>query len=408
MRVRAVAGIAAGGLLIAVMLVASLSPDVPEPTPSPTSDPANDASVAKFIRIQTAASKPPATPDRFAWLLSDVVGTVILPEDETVPIATLASIGHPQVSPAARHLYYWTNEARGMRRLHIFDTIALTTPKVVLETDVFTKLPLLWSTDERLVAFPLPERPATTRIVDLTNLTSVEGSSSVIAALPIFSGPAGIPPPDPGTSMPRVTSRFARPDGSATTYLDFDSSAGGRWFGERVEVTTGARIPVEWSFGGNPQAVIRIGPPAKDAFQFDQAPPRDADGKMGADRALWSFRQGIGSPPRREAVRAMPYSEYTKSSGSHMPIVPLDLVVYVVVIEVEDPVLFSRANVTCRELFALLRSDGRGEGTGGGCMGNSWPTDRLPPAFAVPDSRDWTSPKGPPTPGPSVTPSIRR
>lgn len=408
MRVRAATGIAATGLLIAVTLFAFLSPDIPEPSPSPTSDPSNDARVAEFIRTQTAASGPLATPERFAWLLSDVVGTVILPEDEKVPVATLARIGHPEVSPAARHLYYWTNEARGMRRLHIFDTITFARPRVVLETDIFTKLPLLWSMDEQFVAFPLPERPTTTRIVDLASLTSVDGSSSVIAALPIWSRPAGIPPADPGTSMPRVTSRFARPDGSATTYLDFDSSAGGRWFGERVEVTTGARIPVEWSFGGNPQAVIRIGRPAKEAFHFDQAPPRDADGKMGADRALWSFRQSIGSPPRREAVRAMPYSEYSKSSGSLMSIVPLDLVVYVVVIEVEDPVLFARGNVTCRELFALLRSDGRGEGTGGGCMGNTWPTDRLPPAFATPDPRDWTSPKGPPTPGPSVTPSIRR
>jgi len=56
-----------------------------------------------------------------------------------------------------------------------------------------------------------------------------------------------------------------------------------------------------------------------------------------------------------------------------MPVVPLDLVVYVVVIEVEEPVDFSRGGVSCRELFAVLRSDGRGEGSSGGCMGNSWP-----------------------------------
>jgi hypothetical protein len=208
--------------------------------------------------------------------------------------------------------------------------------------------------------------------------------------------------------MPRVISHFARPDASATTYLDFDSSAGGRWFGERVEVSTGARTPVEWSFGGNPEAVIRIGPPDERTAQFDQAPPRDADGKMTPDGALWSFRQTVGSPIRREAVRGMPYAEYSKSAGSYMPIVPLDLVVDVMVIEVEDPVYFARGNVSCRELFAVFRSDGRWEGTGGGCMGNSWPTDRLPPAFATPDPRDWISPKGPPTPGPSTTPLIRR
>ena len=208
--------------------------------------------------------------------------------------------------------------------------------------------------------------------------------------------------------MKRVISRVARPDGSATTYLDFDSSAGGRWFGERVEVATGARTPVEWSFGGNPEAVIRIGQRSEGTAQVDQAPPRDAAGKMTADGALWSFRQSVRSPVRREAVRGMPYAEYSKSAGSYMPVVPLDLVVYLVVIEVEEPVDFSRGGVSCRELFAVLRSDGRGEGSSGGCMGNSWPTDRLPPAFATPDPRDWSSPKGPPTPGPSTSPSIRR
>jgi hypothetical protein len=408
MRVRALAGIAAAGVLIAVALAASLPPDTRAPTASPTSEPSNEASVAEFIRSHTIESAPPSAPDRFAWLLSDVVGTVILPEDERIPVATLSNIGRPEVSPAGRRLSYWTNEARGMRQLHVFDTITFAKPRMVLETDIFTKLPLLWSTDEQFVAFPLPDRPSATRIVDLATGTSVEGGSTAIAALTLWSRPPTTPPTDPGTSMPRVTGRFARPDGSATTYLDFDSSAGGRWFGERVEVATGARTPVEWSFGGNPIAVIRTGPPPKEAFVFDQAPPRDADRKMGADRALWSFRQSVGSPPRREAVRAMPYSEYSKSAGSYMPIIPLDLVVYVVVIEVEEPRYFARGNVSCRELFAVLRSDERGEGSGGGCMGNSWPTSLLPPAFASPDPRDWTSPKGPPTPGPSTTPSIRR
>jgi hypothetical protein len=407
MRVRALAGIAAAGVLIAVALAPGLPRDARGPAASPTFEPSNEANVAEFIQRHTIEKATSPAPDRFAWLLSDVVGTVILPEDEKVPVAILSGTGSPNVSPAGRHLYYWTNEARGMRRLHIFDTITLARPQVLLDTDVYAKLPLLWSTDEQFVAFPLPDLPATTRIVDLASNTSVEGSTSVIAALPLWSSPAGVTA-DPGTSMPRVTSRFARPDGSATTYLDFDSSAGGRWFGERVEVATGSRTPVEWSFGGNPQAVIRIGPGTDTPVRYDGAPARDADGKLGADRALWSVRQSLGSPPRREAVRAMTYSEYTKSSGSYMTIVPLDLVVYVVVIEVDEPVYFSRGDVSCRELFALLRSDGRREGTSVGCMGNTWPTDRLPPAFASPDPRDWTSPKGPPTPGPSTTPSIRR
>jgi hypothetical protein len=408
MRIRAIAGATAAGLLIGVAFASSVPTDIKAPTVSPTSEPSNDASVAEFIRSHTIERAPVSMPDRFAWLLGDVVGTVILPEDEKIPVATLGNIDRPEVSPAARHLSYWTNEARAMRQLHVFDTITFAKPRVILETDIFTKLPLLWSTDEQFVAFPLPDRPSTTRIVDLTSGTSVEGSSSAIGALPLWSRPAITPPADPGTSMPRVISKFSRPDRSATTYLDFDSSAGGRWFGERVEVATGVRTPVEWNFGGNPQAVVRIGPPQTLTAQFDQAPPRDATGKITADGALWSFRQRVASPVRREAVRGMPYAEYAKSTGSYMSFVPLDLVVYVVVIEVEDPVNFSRGGVSCRELFALLRSDGRGEGSGGGCMGNSWPTDHLPPAFATPDPRDWSSPKGPPTPGPSTTPLIRR
>ena len=403
---RAIAGIATAGLLLTVGLAAYLGRDTRAPAPSPAPEPSTKAGAAAFIQAHAIARAPSA--DRFAWLLSDVVGTVILPEDEKVPAAVLSNIGHPAVSPGGRHLYYWTNEARGSRQLHIFDTITFARPQVILQTDLFTKLPLLWSTDEQFVAFPLPEDPSRTRIVDLLSGASVEGSSTVISALPMFTHPGAIPPADPGTSMPRVTSRFARPDGSAMTYLDFDSSAGGRWFGERVEIATGARTPVEWSFGGNPEAVIRVGPPGVGTAQFDEAPPRDGAGKMTPDGALWSFRQGVSSAIRREAVRGMPYAEYSKSAGSYMPVIPPDLVVYVMVIEVEDPMYFARGNVSCRELFAVFRSDGRSEGTGNGCMGNTWPTNSLPPAFATPDPRDWISPKGPPTPGPSTTPLIRR
>ena len=406
MRVRALAGIAAAGLLVALALAAARPPDASSPQASPTPEPAVDTTVAEFI--QTHAHTSQSSPVRFAWLLSDVVGTVILPEDERLPAAVLGGIGRPEVSPAARHLSWWTNEARGLRQLHVFDTITLSEPRVILETEVFTKLPLLWSRDEDFVAFALPDRPSTTRIFDLAGGTSVDGDSSSIVALPIWSHPAAPAASDPGTSMPRVISRVPRPDGSAVTYLDFDSSAGGRWFGERVEVATGVRTPVEWSFGGNPLAVIRVGPGAGETMRLNQAPPRDAEGRITADGALWSFRQSVTSPVRREAVRGMPYVEYSKSAGSYMPIIPLDLVVYVMVIEVEEPVLFTRGGVSCRELFAFVRSDGRGEGSGGGCMGNTWPTDRLPPAFATPDPRDWSSPKGPPTPGPSTTPSIRR
>ncbi|TMC45484.1 MAG: hypothetical protein E6J23_04650 [Chloroflexi bacterium] len=406
MPVRIVAGITAAALLVALGIAASWVPQARPPAASPASEPSNPGDLAAFVRAH--AQTTAAAPDRFAWLLSDVVGTVILPEDEKRPAAVLGGIGRPEVSPGARHLSWWTNESRGVRQLHVFDTMSFANPRVILETEVFLKLQLLWSTDEQLVAFPVPDHPSTTRITDLTAGTSIDGDSATVAALSIWSRQPAGPAPDPGTSLPRVISRFARPDGSATTYLDFDSSAGGRWFGERVDVATGTRTPVQWSFGGNPVAVIRIGPPGNEAMHFNQSPPRDADGKITPDGALWSFRQGVASPVRREAVRAMPYAEYSKSAGSYTPIIPLDLVIYVVVIEVEEPVYFARGNVSCRELVAFVRSDARTEGSGGGCMGNSWPTSLLPPAFGAPDPRDWSSPKGPPTPGPSTTPSIHR
>ena len=406
MPARALSGIAAAAALLAALaFAASRSPDLRSAATPPTAEPSSEAGVTEFITTHTHTSA--AAAGRFAWLLSDVVGTVILPEDERVPAAVLSGIGRPEVSPGARHLSWWTNEARGVRQLHVFDTVTFATPRVILATEIFTKLPLLWSSDDELVAFVVPERPSTMRIIDLADGTSIEGDSSRMAALPVWSHPVALAP-DPGTSMPRVIGRFARPDGSATTYLDFDSSAGGRWFGERVDVGTGARTPVEWSFGGNPVAVIRMGPPGDATIHFNQAPQRDADGKITPDGALWSFRQGVGSPVRREAVRAMPYAEYSKSAGSYMPMIPLDLVVYVVVIEVEEPVYFARGDVSCRELVAFVRSDARTEGSGGGCMGNSWPTNLLPPAFSTPDPRDWSSPKGPPTPGPLTTPSIHR
>jgi hypothetical protein len=257
--VRIVAGIAAAALLVGLGLAAFWVPQARPPAASPASDPSNAGDLAAFVRAH--AQTTAAAPDRFAWLLSDVVGTVILPEDEKRPAAVLGGIGRPEVSPGARHLSWWTNEARGVRQLHVFDTISFANPRVIFETEVFVKLQLLWSTDEQLVAFPLPDHPSTTRIIDLAAGTSIDGDSATVAALSIWSRQPAGPAPDPGTSLPRVISRFARPDGSATTYLDFDSSAGGRWFGERVDVATGTRTPVQWSFGGNPVAVIRIGPP---------------------------------------------------------------------------------------------------------------------------------------------------
>src|SRR5207302_756442 len=111
--------------------------------------------------------------------------------------------------------------------------------------------------------------------------TGFRPRSWAASAGPGLVPPPGVPPAPPGSRVPR-------PDGGAVTYLDFDSSAGGRWFGERVEVATGVRTPVEWSFGGNPLAVIRVGPGAGETMRFNQAPPRDADGRITPDGALWS------------------------------------------------------------------------------------------------------------------------
>jgi hypothetical protein len=344
--------------------------------------------------------------DQFGWLLQDTEGMTLRGEDDRVAAAVIADLRGVEVSPGARHLYYWTYESHGVRQLHVFDTVTLAAPRVVLETAIRTKLPLAWTAEEQFVAFPLPERPDMTRVVDLVTGSSVEAATNAVRALPIWASPASIPSIDPGTTMPKVDTRATRPDGSATTYLAFDASAGGRWFGERVEVPSGRRTPVEWNTGGNPSGIIRLGARTGATIRYENAPPRE-NGKLGASRALWSVRQNVGSAVRREAVRAMPYSDWIAFGSSYSTGVPRDLEVYVVIIEAEDPEYFSRGGVSCRELFALLRSDGRFEGAGGGCMGNVWPAS-LPAAFATPDFRDWTSPKGTATPGPSQTPSIRR
>src|SRR5437879_5290974 len=177
MTVRALSGIAAAAALLAALaFAASRSPDLPHSTATPpTAEPSSDASVTEFITTHTHTSA--AAAGRFAWLLSDVVGTVILPEDGRVPAAVLTGVGRPEVSPSGRHLSWWTNEARGIRQLHLFDTVTFATPRVILETEIFTKLPLLWSSAEELVAFAVPERPSTTRIIDLADGTSIEGDS---------------------------------------------------------------------------------------------------------------------------------------------------------------------------------------------------------------------------------------
>src|SRR5437660_9198318 len=199
MRVRALAGIAAAGLLVALALAAARPPGASSPQASPTPEPAVDTTVAEFIQTHAHTSQSPV---RFAWLLSDVVGTVILPEDEKRPAAVLGGIGRPEVSPGARHLSWWTNESRGVRQLRVFDTMSFASPRVILETEVFLKLQLLWSTDEQLVAFPVPDHPSTTRITDLTAGTSIDGDSATVAALSIWSRQPAGPAPDPGTSLP--------------------------------------------------------------------------------------------------------------------------------------------------------------------------------------------------------------
>jgi hypothetical protein len=368
-----------------------------------TSASARPEEVLDFVHGRQIVATPA---DRFGWLLQDTEGMTVRGEDDSVAAAVIADLRGVEVSPGARHLSYWTYESKGTRQLHVFDTVSLAAPRVVVETGMRTKLPLEWTMDEQFVSFPLPERPELMRVVDLVSGVSVEAATNVVRALSIWATPAPIPSIDPGTAMPKVDTRATRPDGSATTYLAFDSSAGGRWFGERVEVPSGKRTPVEWNTGGNPSGIIRMGARGGATLRYENAPPRE-NGKLGASRALWTVRQNVGSAVRREAVRAMPYGDWIAFGSGYTTGVPRDLEIYVVIIEVEEPEYFSRGNVSCRELFALVRSDGRFEGTGGGCMGNVWPTS-LPAAFAMPDPRDWTSPKGPAAPDPSQTPSIQR
>src|SRR3981081_2077910 len=119
MPARALSGIAAApALLSPPASAASRYPGLRSAATPPTAEPSSEASVTEFITTHTHTSA--AAAGRFAWLLSDVVGTVILPEDERVPAAVLSGIGRPEVSPDSRHLSWWTNEARGVRQLHVF------------------------------------------------------------------------------------------------------------------------------------------------------------------------------------------------------------------------------------------------------------------------------------------------
>jgi hypothetical protein len=396
--------------LAALLACAAVAVACTGPGPSAAASPsaatlasARPEEVLDFIHGRQIAVTPA---DRFGWLLQDTEGMTVRGEDDPVVAAVIADLRGVEVSPGARHLSYWTYESNGTRQLHVFDTVSLAPPSVVLQTGIPTKLPLEWTADEQFVSFPLPERPDLTRVVDLVSGASVEAATNLVRTLSIWVSPTPTPAVDPGTAMPKVDTRATRPDGSATTYLAFDSSAGGRWFGERVEIPSGKRTPVEWNTGGNPSGIIRMGARNGATLRYENAPPRE-NGKLGATRALWTVRQNVASAVRREAVRAMTYGDWVAFASSYSTGVPRDLEIYVVIIEVEEPEYFSRGNVSCRELFALLRSDGRFEGTGGGCMGNVWPTN-LPAAFATPDPRDWTSPKGPAAPGLSRTPSIRR
>src|SRR5207302_756439 len=99
MRVRAFAGIAAAGLLVALALAAARPPGASSPQASPTPEPAVDTTVAAFIQTHAHTSQSPV---RFAWLSSDVVGTAILPEGDRLPAAVLGGIGWPGFGPAAR------------------------------------------------------------------------------------------------------------------------------------------------------------------------------------------------------------------------------------------------------------------------------------------------------------------
>jgi hypothetical protein len=331
---------------------------------------------------------------------------VIRAEDESSPAAVLTGALTVEASPAGRHLSYWTYEAKGLRQLHVFDTITLGPAKVIFETEDFGKIPVKWSADEQFVAIPLVSRPGTERLVHVNTGGWLDTTSATIASLPVWGGAAARPQADPGTSMPVVVSRFTRLDGSATTYLTFDSSAGGRWYGERVEVATGKRTPIEWSTGGNPQDVIWVGYTSA-RHVHSAAPPRGSDGEITAAGALWAARQNVGAPVTREAVRSMRYGEYFDWNGGGGLQPPRGLTVHIVVFQTEAQpkrgLLGGQMN--CRSTISMIRADGRSEGTFWGCTAELWPS-RLPPAFAIADQTDWTSPKGPTTPAPS--PSIVR
>src|SRR2546423_6622346 len=256
---------------VAAVAIACTEPARAVAGPTAESSATGSADVLEFVHDRHVVV---ATADRFGWLLQDTQGMILRGEDDPVAAAVIADLRGVEVSPGARHLSYWTYETKGVRQLHVFDTVSMAPPEVVLETAIRTKLPLAWTADEQFVAFPLPERPDVTRVVDLVGGSSIEAPTTVVRGFSVWATPAPIPNIDPGSTMPRVDTRATRPDGSATTYLAFDSSAGGRWFGERVEVPSGKRTPVEWNTGGNPSGIIPMGVGTGGSARDDATLPR--------------------------------------------------------------------------------------------------------------------------------------
>ena len=418
----------AAAVFAVVVLAAEISvpaPTTTSPAPSGTAAPSEQAPARLAAFFASHPPRTPAAPAAYGWLLTDRTGVVVRKEDDTVAAALLADIGSVYVSPGARHLSYVTAEPRGVRQLHIFDTVGLTPPLVALETEYVGKLVPAYSPDERFAAIVVPDRPRELRVVDLISgdaaaltlaptmsvirwiadgvVLAREGSPTYTLIDPQTGTTTEISQADPrltaqapsknipGTSAVTADATFRRPDGTAATYLKFDSTKGGRWYGERVE-SSGLHVPVEWTTGGNPVQQIYVGTsaPVTATLRYESAPPRDADGKLGEARALWFVRQSVSGPVTREAVRAVKYADYLATGQGGSTAIPADATVYVVVIQANFTMATRAGPLQCGAMFALLRSDDpAGPGVGGGCSAASWPTN-LPPAFATADPFDWT------------------
>src|SRR5436190_886255 len=108
-----------------VVACAQSGPAVAPPT-AESASPVHAEEVLDFVHDRQVVVEAAA---QFGWLLQDTEGMTLRGEDDPVAAAVIADLRGVEVSPGARHLYYWTYESHGVRQLHVFDTVTLAAPR---------------------------------------------------------------------------------------------------------------------------------------------------------------------------------------------------------------------------------------------------------------------------------------